>query len=468
MQNYREKRKSEIRSKLVKGSATGEYGEDKAERLEREYAKRKKIRRLVALGLFLAVAIIAAATFLVYRYKPYDTYELKWDKELSEGSFAGYEQFGDYVLKYSHDGASCMDKTGTELWVDSYEMNNPSAYVAGEYACIFDVQGSKIRIYGLGGQVGSTSTLIPIVKAVVSEAGNCAAILEDKEASYINFYKKDGTEQDISIKTLLSGDGYPIDLSLSPEGTQLITTFAYLDGGVLKSKVVFYDFSEIGKNVPNRLVGGFEEPFQDSLVARVRFINSTYSYAVSDGGIYFFSSKNISSPELVKSVPTQEHIENIFNFKNHVGVVYSDLVKEAEPEKNSGKKDDKKAAEKDNKKDDKNSDGSAKDSKENGDATQDAGPELVPDNEHRYRLVIYDDNGSVALEKKFDFDYETVSSDGSNIYFLGSDICNIMNLQGIIKYSGPMEEPARIVVKGTVPGTFIFCGSSYMREYQFK
>jgi len=460
MQNYREKRKSEIRSKLVKGSATGEYTEDKAQRLEREYAKRKKVRRLVALGLFLAVVIIAAATFLLYRYKPYDTYELKWDKELSEGSFAGYEQLGDYVLKYSHDGASCLDKTGTELWVDSYEMNNPGAYVAGDYACIYDVQGSMIRIYGLGGQVGSASTLIPIVKAVVSEAGNCAAILEDKDASYINFYKKDGTEQDISIKTLLSGDGYPIDLSLSPEGTQLITTFAYLDGGVLKSKVVFYDFSEIGKNIPNRLVGGFEEPFQDSLVARVRVINSTYSYVVSDGGIYFFSSKNISSPELVKSIPTQEHIESIFNFKNHVGVVYSDLMKEAEPDKDkkaSKKEDAKKEASKDK-----------KESDENADAGQDAGPEMIPDSEYRYRLVVYDDNGNKALEKKFDFDFESVSSDGTNIYFLASDTCNIMNLQGIIKYSGPIDEPARLVVRGTVPGTFIFCGSSYMREYQFK
>ena len=47
------------------------------------------------------------------------------------------------------------------------------------------------------------------------------ALQEDSKASYIYLYKRDGTSLDIMVKSLLSGDGYPVDLSLSPNGTDV-------------------------------------------------------------------------------------------------------------------------------------------------------------------------------------------------------------------------------------------------------
>ena len=405
------------------------------EYLEREQKKRIRRKRWIIIAVIIALIIAAAACFMWFRYHRYTTYELKWERELPEGSFAGYEHFGDNVIKYSHDGASCIDKNAKDIWVDTYEMSYPKAYVSGEYACIYDAQGSQIRVYGKEGLTGNITTIQPVTKAVVAETGVCAAILEDNDASYITFFKKDGTDYDITIKSRLEGDGYPIDIALSPEGTQLICSFAFLDGGALRSKIVFYDFSEIGKNVPNRLVGGFEEPFSDSLVPRVRFINSVYSYAVADTGIYIFSSKNISSPELVKTIETGERIESIANMKNHLAVIYTDLVEDEITEDEEG---------------------------------NEVVNHVAAGNSSSYRLVVYEDDGSVLFEKIFYNRFDTITADDSFIYIIGNENLTIINMQGIIKFSDYIEDPARMITHAVTPGAFIFSGTSYMREYQFK
>ncbi len=53
--------------------------------------------------------------------------------------------------------------------------------------------------------------------------------------------------------------------SLSRDGTQLMASYVFVQNGELKSWVVFYDFSEIGKTIAGRLVGGFDEQFQGHL-----------------------------------------------------------------------------------------------------------------------------------------------------------------------------------------------------------
>ena len=108
------------------------------------------------------------------------------------------------------------------------------------------------------------------MKATVSAQGVAAVILEDPTASYIYFYRKDGTEIQLYMKGILGGEiGYPLDISLSPDGTMLMGSYVYVEGGVLRNRVAFYNFSEVGKNALNRFVGGFHEMYEGSLVPEV-------------------------------------------------------------------------------------------------------------------------------------------------------------------------------------------------------
>ena len=76
---------------------------------------------------------------------------------------------------------------------------------------------------------GQVTTTLPVLSLSVSAKGVVASSQEDSKASYIYLYKKDGSALDIYVKSLLSGDGYPVDVSLSPSGTQWITSFMYLE-----------------------------------------------------------------------------------------------------------------------------------------------------------------------------------------------------------------------------------------------
>ena len=155
------------------------------------------------------------------------------------GKPCGLESFGTNVLKYTKDGASYLDNRGRTVWTESYEMKSPIISVKGDYAAIADMQGNSIYICNTDGTLGQATTVLPISKVAVSGTGVTAAVLEDSTSSYITFFQKDGTSLDITVKTNMSGDGYPLDIALSDDGTQLMSSFVYLQGSELKNRVVF-------------------------------------------------------------------------------------------------------------------------------------------------------------------------------------------------------------------------------------
>ena len=222
----RENKKKQLKRQIV--PSNNQYHEEEDSRDIVHKAHKRVVRK--RLTIFLVLVILAAVVALVLlrydRYHQFTDYQVIWEKNLiseaqeaavqGEGSFCGYMDFGDGVLKYTKDGASYLDAQGKVVWVQSYEMKTPMVSINGEYAAIGDQQGNSIYICNKSGPVGKATTLLPILRVTVSAKGMVAALQEDSKASYIYFYKKDGSSLDINVKSLLSGDGYPVDLSLSP------------------------------------------------------------------------------------------------------------------------------------------------------------------------------------------------------------------------------------------------------------
>ena len=365
---------------------------------------------LVILVLLLRGGGVAAWIFYQrnYRYSGYDT---AWQVDLNEGSLVGYESFGTNVLKYTKDGASYLDNRGRTVWTESYEMNSPVISVKGDYAAIADMQGNSIYICNTDGTQGQATTVLPISKVAVSGTGVTAAVLEDSASSYITFFKKDGTSLDITVKTNMSGDGYPLDIALSADGTQLMCSFVYLQGSELKNRVVFYDFSEIGKNVPNRLVGGFDDEFQGDMVPRVTYMGDPYSCAFSGKALTFFSSRNLASPELLEQRTIEERIDSVF---------YSDEYAAAIVRNTNG--------------------------------------------EYGSRLEVYKKDGTHVLSKEFNFEYTHADFDGDLIILYNEDSCRIYNMSGTEKFDATFDFPVSRIRKGRFPGTLVVTGPQQMRE----
>lgn len=414
----REVKKRQLRRQMVSsefGSRPVRKTEESAE-IIRQGKRKIRRRRLILAAILLILAGAGTGIWFYYqRTYQFTSYEVKWEIPINEGSLVGYESFGNNVLRYTKDGASYMDNSGKAVWTESYEMKSPIISVNGDYAAIGDRQGNSILICHKDGTQGRATTVLPISNVTVSGSGVVAAVLEDSTSSYITFFRKDGTSLDITVKTNMGGDGYPFDIALSENGTQLLCSFVYLQSGELKTRVVFYDFSEIGKNVPNRLVGGFDEPFQGTMVGRVEFLADPYSCAFSGNGLTFFSSKNLASPEMVVQIPVEEEIESVLSSKEYAGMIIKN---------NTG--------------------------------------------EFPHRLEIYKKNGDLVLKKDFQYEYTRADIDGDLVILSNEDSCKIFNMAGVEKLNTTFDFAVSKIRKGGLPGTLVVTGPQVMKEIHLQ
>lgn len=242
-----------------------------------------------------------------------------------------------------------------------------------------------------------------------------AAILEEATASYITFFNRDGSALDVVVKSRMGGDGYPVDISLSADGTQLICSYIHLENGEMKSRVVFYDFSEIGKNIPTRIVGGFDDIFNGKIVSRVRYLSEPYSCVYTGDSLTFFSSKNLASPELVRQVLVEEEIQSIFYSNEYAGVIV----------KTAG-------------------------------------------GENPNRMDIYRKNGELVLSQEFNYEYRTADIEGELIFLYNEDSCKVYSMTGVEKLSATFDFPVSKIRRGRFPNTLIVAGPSDMKEIKMQ
>ncbi|MCI7263636.1 MAG: DUF5711 family protein [Otoolea sp.] len=381
-------------------------------------AERRTRRRRLWLVLFAAVLLLLASLG-VWQYKTayrYTEYTVAWEREIpaSESGFTGYERFGDNLIKYTKDGASYLDRSGKAVWSISYQLKSPICYVNGEYAAIADQQGNAIYICDKNGCQGQATTILPILRVSVSAYGVAAALVEDSTASYVTFYKKDGSELDWAIKTVMSGNGYLMDVSLSPEGSQVMLSDLYLQDGSLKNRVVFYNFSEFGKSYPDRLVGGFNE-FGDSICPRVRFLDEEHACAFADSMLAFFSLENVTSPELTVSVPFETEVQSIAYSKEYVAVVTDSA---------SG--------------------------------------------EYDSCLEIYRADGTRTARVEFTYPWQNIDIDGDFVILYNDNSCRVYSISGKERFSGEFDFSVSKITRGSRFNSLLLTGGDRMREIHLK
>lgn len=423
MNNYnamnRESKKQQLRQRMV-SSETGrdnkQPGEDSEQIVRKAHNKVRRRRLLILLVILAMICGAAYAGYWYLKFNQFTTYEETWRTPLNDGNFVKYINFGNNYLKYTKDGVSYIDSQGKSVWIQSYEMKSPLAAVNGDFAAIADQQGNRIYICDKNGCQGMATTTLPILRVSVSARGVVAVIMEDAKATYVNLYQKDGSRLDIVVKSTLAKDGYLMDVSLSPDGTQLMCSYMYLMHGSMQCKVVFYNFSEIGKSAVNRLVGGFDEDyFKDSMVSAVRFLDETWSCAFANNSLTFFSSKNLASPVVVKQIPVEEEINSICYNSRYVGIIVRN-----------------------------------------------------PKGANEYRMDTYKVNGDKVSSFEFDYPYLHADIDGDNVLLYNEDSCEVYHVSGKKRFSGTFDENITKVTNGRYPNSLIVTGPESMKEIKLK
>ena len=132
--------------------------------------------------------------------------------------------------------------------------------------------------------------------------------------------------------------------------------------------------------------------------------------AIASDGLYFFSSKNVASPKLVKTIKAEENIEAIdFDGKN-ICVVYKNFSEE-----------------------------------------------------YNHTLCIYSHTGKEILKKNFLGEFKKLDMQSGYIYMTKDDKAIIMNKFGIIKYSGTLDVNIQKIMKNG-----LFAGFTVLSNNDFR
>ena len=412
----RENKKRQLRRQIVPDNS-GWQAEQETHR-----RRRRRRYRSILVVLLLLLAAVSAAFFFYNKYHAFGSYQILWEKNLTEGeggtgegAFCEYVDFADGVIKYTRDGASYLDRRGKAVWILSYEMRDPIIAVNGEYAAIADRQGNGIYICDKNGQQGQASTALPILDISISAKGVTAAIQEDSRASYIYLYRKDGGSLDIYVKSLLSGDGYPLDVGVSPGGTQWITSYMYLDQGMIRNKIVFYNFG-MGKNDPRRVVGVFlPSDLGDALAGKAVFLDDSHSVIFTDRGLQFFSTRVETSPETISQKFLEERIRSISYSEKYVGVIT--------------------------------------------DNTQGSDP---------YCMRIYGKDGREIFNRTFSDPYARFDIVKDMVLLYNEDSCHVYNMSGTQKFNGTFDFKLSKVTAGRSGNSLLVMGDGVMKEIRLR
>lgn len=372
--------------------------------------KHRKRMRVVVVLLILLAAVLTVIVKVFLDHRAYETYEVTGTIKLGDTTKCKFYRYGEGVLRYSNDGISYL-AGGEEIWNQAFEMKAPVVDVCEEYMAIADMEGTKIYIFNLKGKQGEVETTSPILGLEVARQGEVAAITQSDETNKIEIYDREGVAIAMG-QTLLSGDGCPLDISLSNDGTKLAVSYLYIEGGTAKTKVIFYNYSEVGKNEVGRVVGGFQH-YGASIVSKVEFISNNIMVAIGDDVISFYEVEE--KPSLKKEYKLDREIKSLVFSENYVGVIL-------------------------NKKETMN----------------------------QSLLAIYGSDGKEVNKLDVAFEYEDVQIDGKKVIFSNQQELYILTVDGLEKFKGVVEGNILKAIPGKWENVYMVIGEKEAQEIRLK
>ncbi len=307
-----------------------EASQDKSEKTQNDYDRKLQAHRARTYGIILGTAIlligVIVAVIVVRTQNSYSKYVIENTIRRTDSGYAEYFCYEDGYVRCSRDGVAYYSFNGTQKWNKPHEINNMSIVQCDGYFAVANIGSNEIHIYSKSGYISTVSTNLPIVRVSISNQGLVVAILEDKEADYINMYNQKG-EKIYTIKTTVASHGIPTDISVSPDGKKLAVAFTSVKGLELATSVVFYNFDEVGQNENERIVGGFDS-YENQLIGEVHFLNNKDVVAVAENVISFYTVKEY--PKLIKNLELEYEINQIFYSDTGFGYVYTDSENKTE------------------------------------------------------------------------------------------------------------------------------------------
>jgi len=371
----------------------------------RKHRMHSMLRVLLIVGVIIAITSVLVNS---YKNQVFSGYVItrKGDYQVIENT--SYTQNAGNLIRYSKDGISSTNSNGEVLWNLTYEMQTPIVKTADGFVGVGDYNGHIIHLVDSKGNTYEVDTKLPIRDFSVSSAGYVAAILEDAGNSWINLFSKEGTKI-VEAKATMSKTGYPITCALS--GEVMGVSYFYVDGSTMRNSVTFYNFGGVGENVTDHIVSGYD--YYNAVVPMIQFMNDESSFAVADNRLMFFagSKKPVSNADIL----LDRQIQGVYYSNTHVGLLFYDQT-----------------------------------------------------GENKYCLDVYNVSGEKVLSYAFDRNFKDILIRNDQIIIYNESGCEVVGLNGKIKFEGSFEGRVHYVVATDSPRKFLIVLNDGLAVLEFE
>ena len=363
----RERAKGDYKNKIIRHKLTTTY---------------RVILVLVIIGAVAALAIVQ------YDRRIFSNYETVSSIEREKAADATDLRLGNAVLTYSKDGAHCTNSKGVVTWNQTYEIQDVKLARCMDTVAIADYNGRSIYVQNTEKQLGQITTTMPIKNIAVSTNGNVTVILEDKDVTWINTYNAEG-EMLYTGQAHMHDSGYPAAISLSPNGDLLAVSYVYVDAGVLKTNVVFYNFGPVGANQSDFLVS--THIYTDHLVPELHFMDNSTAFAVGDDSLMIYKGSQKPVQEAVYFYDRE--IQSVFYSEKYIGIIFRS-----------------------------------------------------DNTESTYKMEVYGTDGKRIGSYYFDLDYRHLFFGKDYFVIYNETACMVMTMEGTVKYDGQFTKPVNLML----------------------
>lgn len=369
----------------------------------------------VFIMICIASVIVAVGIFILlingYINKRYTEYEVLNESQRQDADAEKYISGDGEFIKYSKDGISGVSMSGKVLWTGSYEMSNPVVVTQGQYILVADIGGKDAVIYNGKHEASELSVDYEIKQADVSGQGLVALLLEDTSSDMINIYNP----YDVSSKLLVKiptnvDDGYTVCMAISPDGTSVSASYICVVDGEVESRVVFYNFSDVGKN-SDCIVGA--KNYRDSLVTDIHFLSDDQVVLFSNRGFYVW--KGMKQPKQIIQKKVRRNIRSVLYNKNNIGIVLE------------------------------------------------TGSRKTP-----YQMNIYNLKGSKVSAFNFAEDYNDICLSGNEILFRSAKECGVFRLNGVLRFHATVEEGVDYFFRSSKRNRYYLFNDTTIQEIKLK
>lgn len=360
--------------------------------------------------LFMLTAGIILAFYIQWRDKVYSESIVTATAENKMVQGTNILNLNGNIVYYSNDGISCTDIGGNARWNETYEMQNPMIATCRDVVAVGDYNGSSILVLNTEGRLGNINTNLPLRYFDVAANGEVIAVLDNGSETLIRLYLADGQEV-ATYHPSMDEWGYPVDVSVSPNGKLVGVSYLFVDSGVMTARVAFYNHGSVGQNARNYYMSGYN--YQDSIVPSLEFISDETAFGISDNRLVFYEGSE--KPVNINNILLEEEVRSVFYNENFVGLVFNNMTGET-----------------------------------------------------LYRLDVYDKKGTLRLSKNFDFDYNEIIFAGERFIIYNDLECIICDMNGTEKYNGLLQNATALLIPTNSLSRYIAVTAESIETLEFR